>query len=87
MCGEPKMSVAPSASCRSSDAPGQEVDVHMQKVVPGAGGEQLKEVKADAPAAARGAWKRGKGTANWPEPARRQVVSLAALAGQAGGGT
>ena len=35
-------------------APGQEVDVHLQKVLAGARDGQLEEVEADAPAATRG---------------------------------
>ena len=35
-------------------APGQLVDVHLQEVVPRAGGGELQKVEADAPAAARG---------------------------------
>ena len=54
-------------------APNQEVDVHLQKVVAGAGDGQLEEVQADTPAASRG-YRQGE-----QQACLSQVVDLYAL--------
>ena len=59
-------------------APGQEVDVHLQEVMPRTGYWQLEEVEADAPPAAR---RDGEGK---QQASGRQVVGLDALTRWAG---
>ena len=57
---------------------GQEVDMHLQKVMTGAGDRQFQKIEADAPAPARGHGE-GEQQACW-----RQMVGFDALARRAG---